>query len=130
MGAYITGSLIGRHKLIPHISPGKTWEGLAGALAFLVARQSRLALPDAEAARGAETDTCDHPGLSLGFAAVIGDLAESLIKRSTGVKDSGNFLPASEALSTWLIACSSPRLCCSSTCGLSCSRRNRLAAFV
>ena len=34
MGAYITGSMIGRHKMIPHVSPGKTWEGFGGALLF------------------------------------------------------------------------------------------------
>jgi predicted CDP-diglyceride synthetase/phosphatidate cytidylyltransferase len=34
MGAYITGSMIGRHKMIPHVSPGKTWEGFGGAIVF------------------------------------------------------------------------------------------------
>ena len=93
MGAYITGSLIGRHKMIPHISPKKTWEGFFGALAFsLLAsigmwKLMPLHLPGL---------TLTHAvilGLFLGFAAVIGDLAESIIKRSTGVKDSGSFLP-------------------------------------
>jgi phosphatidate cytidylyltransferase len=93
MGAYITGSLVGRHKLIPHISPGKTWEGFAGALAFSsLASLGLLYLMPKQLAVLNATHAIVL-GLSLGFAAVIGDLAESLIKRSTGVKDSGNFLP-------------------------------------
>ena len=93
MGAYITGSLIGRHKMIPHISPKKTWEGFFGALAFsLLAsigmwKLMPLHLP------GMNLTHAVILGLFLGFAAVIGDLAESIIKRSTGVKDSGSFLP-------------------------------------
>jgi phosphatidate cytidylyltransferase len=93
MGAYLTGSLIGKHPLVPHISPKKTWEGFFGALAFSVGggcallallptKLSLLSYPHAIAL-----------GLILGVAAVIGDLAESLIKRSCGVKDSGRFLP-------------------------------------
>jgi phosphatidate cytidylyltransferase len=93
MGAYLTGSLIGRHPLIPHISPKKTWEGFFGALAFSLLASAGmwklmpLHLPGL---------TLTHAvilGLLLGFAAVIGDLAESIVKRSTGVKDSGNLLP-------------------------------------
>ncbi|MBA3882880.1 MAG: CDP-archaeol synthase [Chthoniobacterales bacterium] len=93
MGAYLTGSLLGKHMMIPHISPKKTWEGFAGALFFsLVASLGLLALMPNELS----VLTWTHAtilGLLLGFAAVIGDLAESIIKRSTGVKDSGNFLP-------------------------------------
>jgi phosphatidate cytidylyltransferase len=93
MGAYLTGSLVGRHPLVPHISPKKTWEGLAGALAFsLLASVGLFALMPGHLS----VLTWTHAialGLLLGFAAVIGDLAESIIKRSTGVKDSGNMLP-------------------------------------
>ena len=93
MGAYLTGSVIGRHKLIPHISPAKTWEGLGGALAFsLLASLGLLALMPSQLAALNWTHATAL-GLLLGFAAVVGDLAESIIKRSTGVKDSGNFLP-------------------------------------
>ena len=93
MGAYLTGSLIGKHKLVPHISPKKTWEGFFGALAFSVGGGCALValLGDRLALLG-----YGHAailGLVLGFAAVVGDLAESLIKRSCGVKDSGRFLP-------------------------------------
>ncbi|CAN5599650.1 phosphatidate cytidylyltransferase [soil metagenome] len=93
MGAYLTGSLIGKHMMIPHISPKKTWEGFAGALLFsLLASLGLLALmPDQLSVLN--WTHASVLGLILGFAAVIGDLAESIVKRSTGVKDSGNFLP-------------------------------------
>ena len=93
MGAYLTGSVIGRHKLVPHISPAKTWEGLAGALAFSLFASWGMhwLMPQQLDALNATHLTV--LGLLLGFAAVIGDLAESIVKRSTGVKDSGNFLP-------------------------------------
>ncbi len=93
MGAYLTGSVIGKHKLVPHISPKKTWEGFFGALAFsLLASVGLFALMPAQLS----VLTWTHSvvlGLLLGFAAVIGDLAESIVKRSTGVKDSGYMLP-------------------------------------
>ena len=93
MGAYLTGSAIGRHPLIPHISPKKTWEGFVGALAFsLLASVGLFELMPGHLS----VLTLTHSivlGLLLGFAAVIGDLAESIVKRSTGVKDSGNMLP-------------------------------------
>ncbi|HEY1770422.1 MAG TPA: CDP-archaeol synthase [Chthoniobacterales bacterium] len=93
MGAYLTGTLIGRHPLVPHISPKKTWEGFVGALAFsLLASVGLYELMPGHLS----VLTLTHAivlGLLLGFAAVIGDLAESIVKRSTGVKDSGNMLP-------------------------------------
>ncbi|MDP9292464.1 MAG: phosphatidate cytidylyltransferase [Verrucomicrobiota bacterium] len=93
MGAYLTGSMFGRHLLIPHISPKKTWEGFFGALALSVlgSYAMRFLMPNTLAPLG-----WIHPlvlGLLLGFAAIIGDLAESILKRSTDVKDSGRFLP-------------------------------------
>ena len=93
MGAYLTGSVIGRHPLIPHISPKKTWEGFFGALAFsLFASLMLFKLMPGHLSLLTWTHATVL-GLLLGFAAVIGDLAESILKRSTGVKDSGNFLP-------------------------------------
>jgi phosphatidate cytidylyltransferase len=93
MGAYLTGSLIGKHKLVPHISPAKTWEGLGGALGFsLLASLGLFWLMPTQLSALNWTHAAVL-GLLLGFAAVIGDLAESIVKRSTGVKDSGNFLP-------------------------------------
>ena len=93
MGAYLTGSAIGRHLMVPHISAKKTWEGFFGALVFALLCSLALfkLMPGHLPAL-----TWTHAtvlGLLLGFAAVIGDLAESIIKRSTGVKDSGNLLP-------------------------------------
>ena len=92
-GAFCVGSLIGRHKLFERISPKKSWEGFIGGLVFCLAASALLAwLFPAEV-----------KGLSmlqmLGFGAVVcvagtwGDLIESMIKRSLGVKDSGNLLP-------------------------------------
>jgi phosphatidate cytidylyltransferase len=93
MGAYLVGSLIGRHQMIPHISPKKTWEGFCGALALsTLASVGLIKLMPTELSALNLTDGVVL-GLSLGFAAVVGDLAESIIKRSTGVKDSGRFLP-------------------------------------
>jgi phosphatidate cytidylyltransferase len=93
MGAYLTGSAIGRHLMVPHISAKKTWEGFFGALAFALLCSLALfkLMPGHLSAL-----TWTHAtilGLLLGFAAIIGDLAESIIKRSTGVKDSGTLLP-------------------------------------
>jgi len=93
MGAYIVGSIMGRHKLIPRISPKKTWEGTIGGIAFAVGGifLCRWVMPEEMAAL-----TNLHAvvvGLLLGVAAVIGDLAESLIKREAGVKDSSTILP-------------------------------------
>src|SRR6266436_7278109 len=93
MGAYLVGSAMGRHQMIPHISPKKTWEGFFGALGLsLLASLALFALMPGHLSMLTWTHAT-LLGLLLGFAAVIGDLAESIIKRSTGVKDSGNFLP-------------------------------------
>jgi phosphatidate cytidylyltransferase len=102
MGAYLTGSVIGRHLMIPHISAKKTWEGFFGALVFaLLCSLALFKLMPGHLS----VLTWTHAtilGLLLGFAAVIGDMAESIIKRSTGVKDSGNLLPGiCGALDLW-----------------------------
>jgi phosphatidate cytidylyltransferase len=93
MGAYLTGSLVGRHKLVPHISPQKSWEGLAGAVLFAVGGSFGLwyLIPD-QLAVFTMTDVAVL-GVLLGLAAVIGDLAESIVKRSAEAKDSGGLLP-------------------------------------
>ncbi len=93
MGAYLVGCAFGRHPMAPHISPKKTWEGFAGAiLCSLIGSYGVFAI------FGSRLPAFDWMhvtvlGLLLGCAAVIGDLAESLVKRSTGVKDSGSMLP-------------------------------------
>lgn len=94
MGAYITGSLIGKNKMIPHISPGKTWEGFVGAIFFaqLAACGFYALIPDKLTA----LQSWPHVialGFLLAILAVIGDLAESVVKRSLHAKDSGNMLP-------------------------------------
>jgi phosphatidate cytidylyltransferase len=93
MGAYLLGSAIGRHQMIPHISPQKTWEGFFGALVLSLCASLALykLMPGHLSALNWTHATI--LGLLLGFAAVVGDLAESIVKRSTGVKDSGNLLP-------------------------------------
>ena len=94
MGAYITGSLIGKHKMIPHISPAKTWEGFAGALFFaqLAACGLYALLPEQLAALHSWPHVVAL-GFLLAILAVIGDLAESVVKRSLHAKDSVNMLP-------------------------------------
>ena len=94
MGAYLTGSLIGRHKMIPHVSPAKTWEGFAGGLAFsqLAACGLFALFPQHLAVLGGWGHVVAL-GFLLGTLAVIGDLAESVVKRALGAKDSGRMLP-------------------------------------
>lgn len=93
MGAYLTGSVVGRHLMVPHISGKKTWEGFCGAIAFaLLCSLSLFKLMPGHLAVLSWTHATIL-GLLLGLAAVLGDLAESIIKRSTEVKDSGNLLP-------------------------------------
>ncbi|HVE15195.1 MAG TPA: phosphatidate cytidylyltransferase, partial [Chthoniobacterales bacterium] len=93
MGAYVFGSLFGKHAFVPHISPKKTWEGFAGALfASLLAAFGLHWLIPTKLSAFSNVDLAVL-GLVLGFAAVIGDLAESIVKRSTQNKDSGAALP-------------------------------------
>ena len=93
MGAYLTGSAIGRHLMSPHISAKKTWEGFFGALGLaLLCSLALFKLMPGHLSMLTWTHATVL-GLLLGFAAIIGDLGESIIKRSTGVKDSGNLLP-------------------------------------
>lgn len=94
MGAYITGSLIGKHKMIPHISPAKTWEGFGGALFF--AQLAGIGLYLIFPQQLVILTSLHHViilGVLLAVLAVVGDLAESIVKRSLGAKDSGKFLP-------------------------------------
>jgi phosphatidate cytidylyltransferase len=98
IGAYLTGTTIGRHKMIPRISPKKTWEGTVGGILFAVGGSIMCLYwpPTLSAGMVASGMTLTHAvvlGLLLGVAAVIGDLAESLIKREAGVKDSSHWLP-------------------------------------
>ena len=94
MGAYATGSVIGKHKMIPHISPGKTWEGIIGGVVFaLIIGCGLFALMPEKLAVLGSWPSVVVICLVLASLAVIGDLAESVLKRSIGVKDSGQTLP-------------------------------------
>jgi phosphatidate cytidylyltransferase len=90
--AYFTGKAIGRHKLAPAISPGKTWEGtiagVAGAvvISLLFTLDTPLQLP-------LNYWQAVILGVLISVFGQLGDLAESLLKRNTGVKDSGSLMP-------------------------------------
>ena len=93
MGAYVFGSLFGRHPFAPHISPKKTWEGFAGAMASsLLCSYWMFALMPGRLS-AFRFDDLTILGLLLGFAAVVGDLAESVVKRGAHTKDSSAVLP-------------------------------------
>jgi phosphatidate cytidylyltransferase len=86
--AFLTGLRLGRHKLAPNISPKKTWEGAAGGLVFALIAAAFLTRP-----LGVAWYNVIGLGVLVSAAATIGDLAESLLKRDVGVKDSGSLIP-------------------------------------
>jgi len=92
-GAYLVGSLIGRHKMIPRISPGKTWEGFGGALVVSILASMGFVYYLGDRMHGMNWTHAIVLGLLLGLAAVVGDLIESIFKREAGIKDSGRFFP-------------------------------------
>jgi phosphatidate cytidylyltransferase len=89
IGGYVAGNIWGKHKLAPRVSPGKTWEGFAGAMVFqllfivglmsllphLVAKDLFILI------------------IPVALYSILGDLFESMLKRHRGVKDSGQLLP-------------------------------------
>lgn len=86
--AYFIGRKWGKNKLAPHLSPGKTWEGFCAGvvgsilMSVLMSRPLEMPIPHAIAL-----------GMSIAIAGVIGDLAESAIKRELGIKDFGSIMP-------------------------------------
>jgi phosphatidate cytidylyltransferase len=99
IGAYTVGRLVGRHKMTPVLSPGKTWEGAAGAvvwaalaawlvLVLWVQRDSSLS----GSAKGSLAAWLSY-GILIGIVGLLGDLAESLLKRDLGRKDSSVWMP-------------------------------------
>jgi phosphatidate cytidylyltransferase len=88
VGAYFAGRSFGRTKLAPQVSPGKTWEGAAGGLAF-------AALVALGGSRWFAVPMMKLVPLCLGVVAfsIVGDLTESLLKRFAGLKDSGTLFP-------------------------------------
>ncbi len=92
-GAYAVGSLIGRHKMIPRISPGKTWEGFGGAIVVSTVASLLFAHFFSDKMPGMKPLHAIIMGVVLSTTAVVGDLIESLFKREAGVKDSGKLFP-------------------------------------
>lgn len=89
-GAYFAGRFFGKHKLYPAVSPKKTWEGALGGLAGSLAAAIAMKLIRLDHLSWVDLILITIPGAALGQ---MGDLVESLFKRSTGVKDSGAILP-------------------------------------
>ncbi len=95
-GAYFTGRAIGRHKMIPWLSPGKTWEGLAGGIMWSALAGLILAWLSKQF-----LGPQDHVplltglwwGLVFGLVGALGDLLKSVLKRGAGIKDSSSLLP-------------------------------------
>ncbi len=88
-GGYVAGVLLGRHPMAPSISPKKSWEGFAGSVVAAAAGSAVLVwlLLDVNPVKGA------FFGVVVSIAAVLGDLAESLLKRDLGIKDMSSMLP-------------------------------------
>lgn len=98
-GAYLSGSLFGKHKLFPRVSPGKSWEGSIGGGILVLAVAAFLGWYEISGIHeGAVELAMSIPqwmglGLVVVFFGTWGDLVESLFKRTIGIKDSGNILP-------------------------------------
>ena len=92
-GAYCTGSLIGKHKLFPRVSPGKSWEGSIGGAVFVMIAAAIVGW----LLRDSNTAMSIPVWMGLGLVVVVfgtlGALVESLFKRTLGIKDSGTILP-------------------------------------
>lgn len=90
IAAYAVGSQLGRHKLAPAVSPGKTWEGFAGGVLATIVVAGALAplvIAELSVARAVVL------GAVVALVAIAGDLSESAVKRSLGIKDLGTLLP-------------------------------------
>lgn len=94
-GAYCTGSLFGKHKLFPRISPAKSWEGSIGGGILVLIVASVIYFIESQGENLSGLNLIEW--LGLGLVVVVfgtwGDLVESLLKRTLGIKDSGNILP-------------------------------------
>jgi len=88
VGAYVFGRLLGRTKLAPAVSPGKTWEGVTGGLLL-----AGVAAGAAAAWVGLPTNRLVVLGVLTALVSVLGDLTQSMFKRNVGLKDSGRLLP-------------------------------------
>lgn len=94
-GAYCCGSLLGKHKLFPRISPGKSWEGSIGGGVFVLLAAWLISFITTQ--KGITTNLTTLQWMGMGLVVAVfgtwGDLIESLFKRTLGIKDSGNILP-------------------------------------
>jgi phosphatidate cytidylyltransferase len=99
IGQYTAGRLIGWHKLAPTISPGKTWEGVLGGVVFafvaalVMVRYAAPAMIGANRLPEGSLARLAAYAIALAATGIVGDLAESLLKRDAGVKDSSNWVP-------------------------------------
>jgi phosphatidate cytidylyltransferase len=93
LGAYCVGSLIGKHKMIPRISPNKTWEGFGGAIAISALVSVTFVHFAGGKLYGMNLMHAIILGILLSATAVVGDLIESIFKREAQVKDSGRLFP-------------------------------------
>ena len=95
-GAYLCGSLLGKHKLFPRISPGKSWEGsIGGGILVMIVAVLVWYLLEQYDQNALGLNALEWAGLGLVIVVfgTWGDLVESLFKRTLGIKDSGNILP-------------------------------------
>ena len=94
-GAYCVGSLFGKHKLFPRISPAKSWEGSIGGGTLVLFAAFLVSILDQSYGNLSGLNTLQWLGLGLvvTISGTWGDLVESLIKRTLGIKDSGTILP-------------------------------------
>jgi len=88
IGAFVFGHWLGRTKLAPAVSPGKTWEGVAGGLLAAGATAGAAA-----ASLGVPWPAFVALGVATAIVSVLGDLTQSMFKRNVGLKDSGRLLP-------------------------------------
>ncbi len=100
IGQYAVGRMLGRHKLAKILSPGKTWEGAIGGISFAL-MGALISLGPLAGALGCPSGRswtlwlggCFFYAVLVGTAGIVGDLAESMLKRDAGVKDSSHWLP-------------------------------------
>lgn len=94
VGAYVTGSAFGRHKLAEHISPNKTWEGVVGGLLASAAVGAGIAhFAHSIVPTSFNPVTASIAGVFIGAVAIVSDLLESALKRRADIKDSGAMIP-------------------------------------
>lgn len=93
VGAFVVGSLVGKNKMCPHISPGKTWEGFVGGILSSLGMSMLILWLCPGKVCGLNYLDGLILGLLLSVASTVGDLAESVVKRDAAIKDSGHTIP-------------------------------------